>query len=179
MKKTAMMLAALGLIGALGACSSDGSSGDTTGGTGAGSGTGGGASAGGCEADPFACGAGTACWTKDKNAASFECIPSGTKKVGESCKSVVGTAPCGDGMMCLQLQGSGEGTCQPFCDSKHDCPSGENCATVSFSSEPNAPSLRACAPQGTSTSSSSGGDGGSGQGGSSSGQGGSGQGGSI
>jgi hypothetical protein len=66
---------------------------------------------------------------------NFACLASGGSKVGESCLSTVGTASCGDGLLCLQTVAGSPGQCRAFCDpvaAGHGCPAGETCRTAAL-----------------------------------------------
>lgn len=147
MTKTATVLVSLCamLVGAIGACG--GGSADTGSSSASGTGTGGngtgGAPPSGCIEDPFACPAGQTCWTTDVDGTFFECTDSGAGAIGEMCDNFVGDPSCGDGMLCLQLEGEDSGQCTPYCDGSHKCPNNGQCIGVMT---PGGLSFKACKP---------------------------------
>lgn len=75
--------------------------------------------------DVGACGAGRACeWQYMVPGTGGICVAAGTADIGEPCTFEPGVSTgCLDGLSC-------GGTCQPFCDAAHPCPSGPACFTV-------------------------------------------------
>lgn len=124
---TALGLAAFTSLAAAPACG--GGEGGSGGGTGA---NGGGTSDGGtsCNDDPLVCPSGQTCWFTDTEGAMLDCYKSGAGKAGDPCDNFVKMPSCGDGMICLQLQGMSQGACAPYCDASHPCPNNTSCLTV-------------------------------------------------
>lgn len=140
---------AVGIAAVLGAACDDGAGG--TGGKGATGGAGGaGTKQTGCAKDPFACPAGKVCGFIDVQGTTLECLDAGQGKVGEDCQNIVNKPACGDGLICLQLQGQPGGSCTAFCDDAHPCASG----TCSGIQTPAGQLLHACVEPMTSTTSS-------------------------
>jgi hypothetical protein len=89
-----------------------------------------------CNQNPWQCAAGQTCWATD-TVPNFSCVASGAGKLGDACLSTIGTAACGDGLLCLQTMASTPGQCRAFCDlaaSGHGCPTGETCRTGALGS---------------------------------------------
>jgi len=115
----------------------------------------------GCTADPFACVAGTTCWVLS-NQSSFDCLPSGAGVADEACVNTAGQATCGDGLVCLQLEGAMSGFCTPYCTPANPCVSEAVCLTITLAGS----TFQACEPQGQGGASQGGASqGGAGQGG--------------
>jgi hypothetical protein len=98
-----------------------------------------------CNEDPFQCPAGQTCWAKD--ASTFACLPSGAGQYGDSCQPVAGTgtAPRGDGLVCVATTNAG-GKCIHYCSpsgTAHTCSSG-TCTAAAFGG-PNGPLTYVCA----------------------------------
>ena len=127
---------ALGLGVGLLACGDD----DTSGGAGGSGGT----IEGGCEVDPSECAAGTTCWVNDALTA-FACEPSGPAGLGETCVNQSGEPTCGDGLWCLQVQGSAEARCGQACNPNAP-PAGCTCARATIADT--TLDFYACAPDG-------------------------------
>ena len=143
----AMLIGISGLLGALlVGCGDDSASSDGSGAKGSGG------SDSGCAANPLSCPTGETCGIADAAATKLACLPSGPGQLGDTCKSLVGTATCADGLVCLMLVGQTSGTCTSFCDTDHPCSGSDVCAAITTTGKA---TFHACANPGGSTSSSS------------------------
>lgn len=78
----------------------------------------------------YDCGAGQTCWTTDDT--NYTCQQSGPAALGASCNpDASATAPCADGLACLQLDSAASGICTGWCDATHPCPSEQACVILS------------------------------------------------
>ncbi|MFO0546809.1 MAG: hypothetical protein U0271_00410 [Polyangiaceae bacterium] len=94
-----------------------------------------------CTDDPWSCAAGTVCWINTTEDA-YACEPSGTGQLGEACQPLAGEPTCADGMVCIALDNPDNGTCTPFCDAAHPCPSDAKCLVIDLAGD----SFHACNP---------------------------------
>ncbi len=120
----------------------------------------GGAGAGGCEADPNACGAGTTCWPKECTCPAGQpcgsanctprlaCLPSTSgKSVHDSCNNSIGKPTCSDHQACVEFA-SGFGGCLQYCNDSQPsrgCAAGETCVDLRVGQTATSPVIHVCA----------------------------------
>ncbi len=87
-----------------------------------------------CNEDPWNCDDGQTCWF-DESGLAMTCLNAGPAVEGLPCSPAVGSPACGEGLLCVALNGEDMGVCRRFCDvtpTCKACPNDYPCRNIIF-----------------------------------------------
>jgi hypothetical protein len=99
-----------------------------------------------CNQNPFECPSGQTCWPQSQTA--FACMNAGPGALGSMCQDVPSSPSCGAGLVCLQTNPAGQGSCLAYCsttDTSHACTGGATCEVAELGGA-GGPTFSVCVP---------------------------------